>query len=116
MTNKHVGSTLDDLLEEDGVLEEVTLAAKKRAMALQLAKALHAKHIKKSVLARRMGTSRAQVDRVLDPKNESVTLKTLFRVGQELGLELQVSFVPIRKKVVRGRLAVAASKKRVSKK
>jgi antitoxin HicB len=96
MTNKHLGSALSDLLGEEGILEEVTLAAKKRAMALQLEEALRAKRLKKSELANRMGTSRAQLDRVLDPDNESVTLKTLFRVGAELGLELQIAYVPCR--------------------
>lgn len=94
MKNKHLGSALDDFLEEDGVLEEVTLAAKKRAMAIQLEAALKATKITKAELASRLGTSRAQVDRLLDPENESVTLKSLFRVGSELGLELQVKFVP----------------------
>jgi antitoxin HicB len=94
MKNKHLGSTLDAFLEEEGVREEVTLAAKKRAMALQLEEALRAKGVKKADLAARLGTSRAQVDRLLDPTNESVTLKSLFRIGSELGLELHVSFVP----------------------
>ncbi len=91
--NKHLGSTLDDLLQEEGVLAEVTLMAKKRALALQLEKALKSRRLKKSELADRLGTSRAQVDRVLDPSNGAVTLKTLVRVGAELGLELEVSFV-----------------------
>lgn len=97
MKNKHLGSALDDFLAEEGVLEEVTLAAKKRAMALQLEAALKATKITKAELAHRMGTSRAQVDRLLDPENESVTLKSLFRVGSELGLELEVKFIPLRR-------------------
>jgi transcriptional regulator with XRE-family HTH domain len=97
MKNKHLGGALDDFLEEEGVLEEVTLVAKKRAMALQLEAALKATKITKAELAHRMGTSRAQVDRLLDPENESVTLKSLFRVGSELGLELEVKFVPHRR-------------------
>jgi hypothetical protein len=101
--NKHLGGTLDDLLEEDGVLEEVTLAAKKRVMALQLEDALEAARITKAELAGRLGTSRAQVDRLLDPTNESVTLKSLFRVGSALGLELEVKFVPARRPARRRR-------------
>lgn len=110
MSNKHLGGTLDDLLEEDGVLEEVTLVAKKRAMALQLEEALRASRIGKTALATRLGTSRAQVDRVLDPDNESVTIKTLYRVGAALGLELQIGFAPMptRRAPRRSRAAVKA--------
>lgn len=95
--NKHLGSSLDDLLAEEGILDEVTLAAKKQAMTLQLKDALKASKLTKAALATRLQTSRAQVDRLLDPANESVTLKSLFRIGSELGLELQVKFVPARR-------------------
>lgn len=103
MTNKHLGSALSDLLAEDHALEEVTLVAKKRAMALQLERALKARGLRKSALASKLGTSRAQLDRVLDPENESVTLRTLFRVGAELGLELQIAYVPCRAHAPRAR-------------
>ncbi len=93
MRNRHLGSTLDEFLDDEELLEEVTLAAKKRGMALQLEEALRSTHITKSELAVRLGTSRAQVDRLLDPTNESVTLRSLFRIGSELGLELHVAFV-----------------------
>ncbi len=51
MSNRHLGSTLDEFLDDEGLLEEVTLAAKKRAMALQLEEALRSTHITKSELA-----------------------------------------------------------------
>ncbi len=110
--NKHLGSSFDDFLEEEGILEEVTLAAKKRAMALQLEEALRAAKMKKAELAQRLGSSRAQVDRILDPDNEAVTLKTLFRVGSELGLELRIGFVraKVRAKAQAGRSARLAKR------
>lgn len=112
MSNKHLGGTLGDLLEEDGVLEEVTLTAKKRAMALQLEDALRASRIGKTALATKLGTSRAQVDRVLDPDNESVTIKTLYRVGAALGLELQIGFAPMTTRRTSRRSRRAAPKAR----
>ncbi len=46
--------------------------------------------VTKSRMADAMGTSRAQLDRLLDPKNESVTLLTLFRAAKVLGLRLRI--------------------------
>lgn len=90
--NAHVGSTFESWLDEEGLREEVTAAAIKAVLAHQLAAAMKAKRITKSVMAGKMRTSRAQLDRVLDPKNAGVTLETLQRaakiVGRTLRLEL----------------------------
>lgn len=90
--NPHIGSSLDDLLEETGDLAEVEVVALKRVVAWQVAEAMKQLNISKSAMARRMNTSRAQVDRLLDPENPSVTLNTLdhaaLAVGRRLHLEL----------------------------
>lgn len=87
-----IGSSLDDFLKEDGLYEEVTARVLKRVIARQLGALMREKHLTKTMLAKRMQTSRAQLDRVLDPDNESVTLGTLTRaahaVGRKLRLEL----------------------------
>ena len=46
--------------------------------------------ITKADMARRMATSRAALDRLLDPQNQSVTLGTLFRAASALGADLRV--------------------------
>jgi len=92
-TNPHRGSSLDDFLEEEGLLEEATAKAVKKTLAWQLAKAMKEQHVTKAALARRMNTSRAQLDRLLDPENQSVTLKTLARAAEILGLRLQIELV-----------------------
>jgi antitoxin HicB len=80
------------LLEERGIREEVTAAAVKAVIARQIAEEMKKQRITKARMAGLMQTSRAQVDRLLDPDNDSATLETLMRaarvVGRELRLEL----------------------------
>ena len=89
---KHIGGSFDDFLKEEGIYEEVQATAIKRVLAWQLEEAMKEHKITKIEMARRMETSRAQLDRLLDPDNESVTLGTLARaaaiVGRKLRLEL----------------------------
>jgi hypothetical protein len=89
----NLGSTLDDLLDEDGVKAEVAAAAVKRTLALQIEHEMKRRHISKSTLARRMHTSRVAVDRLLDTANGSVTLNTLGRAAMALGRRLRVDLV-----------------------
>ena len=77
-----VGSSFDDYLKEEGLYEEVTARAIKRVIARQLGSLMQAEGLTKSELAKRMQTSRAQLDRLLDPDNESVTLGTLAKAAQ----------------------------------
>ena len=74
-----VGSSFDDFLKEDGTYEVVTARAIKRVLVRQLDELMRREQISKTELATRMKTSRAQLDRLLDPENESVTLGTLTR-------------------------------------
>jgi antitoxin HicB len=86
--NPHIGSSLDDLLQETGDLAEVEAVAIKRVIAWQVEEEMKRQHISKSAMAKRMHTSRAQVDRLLDPKNPSVTLNTLDHAARALGRRL----------------------------
>jgi DNA-binding Xre family transcriptional regulator len=88
-----IGSSFDDFLKEDGIYEEVTARAIKRVIARQLDALMQAEGLTKSELARRMDTSRAQLDRLLDPENESVTLGTLARAAQAVGRHLRFELV-----------------------
>jgi antitoxin HicB len=85
MANKHLGSTLDDLLNEEGVLEEFQATAVKEVIAWQLGQAMKDQNISKRKLASLMHTSRSQVDRVLDPTDGNVTLETLQRAAALVG-------------------------------
>jgi len=88
--NKHVGSNFDDLLQEDGTLEEVTATAVKRVIAWQIAQAMKAQKVSKTEMASRMHTSRMVVARLLDETDTGVTLATLARASVALGTPLHV--------------------------
>jgi DNA-binding Xre family transcriptional regulator len=88
-----IGSSFDDFLKEDGIYEEVTAHAIKRVLARQLDALMEDQDITKTELARRMKTSRAQLDRLLDPENESVTLGTLARAAKAVGRQLRMELV-----------------------
>jgi antitoxin HicB len=91
--NKHMGSGVDALLKEEGVLEEFQARAIKEVIALQLGEAMKVRKLSKSKLAKIMHTSRTQVDRVLDPKNGNVTIETLQRAAAVVGRKVQVELV-----------------------
>jgi antitoxin HicB len=74
--NKHIGSSLEDFLKEEGVLEETRAVALKETLAWQVQQAMEKEKISKIEMARRMNTGRAALDRLLDPGNASVTLQT----------------------------------------
>ena len=93
MTDARIGSPFDDFLKEEGIYEEVSARAIKRVLARQLDALMVDQKITKAELARRMKTSRAQLDRLLDPQNESVTLATLTRAAHAVGRNLRVDLV-----------------------
>ena len=91
MTNKrHHGSSLESLLAEEGMLEDVSLAATKKVIAAQIAEAMKQKGLTKTAMAAQMETTRAQLGRLLDPDNDSVTLATLKRAAKALGKTLRL--------------------------
>jgi predicted XRE-type DNA-binding protein len=91
--NPRLGSTFESWLDAQGVREEVTAAAIKQIIAEQLAEEMKRKGISKTRMAEMMETSRAQVDRLLDPKNSSATLETLMRAAKAVGRELRLELV-----------------------
>lgn len=88
-----VGQSFDDFLKQEGTQEEVHAVAIKRVIAWQLAEAMKARHISKSEMARRMSTSRSQLNRLLDPNVEAIELQTLVRAAHVLGRNLRVELV-----------------------
>lgn len=92
MKDKHIGSSLEDFLKADGIHADATAHAIKRVLAWQIEQAMAEQGLTKSAMARRMKTSRAQLDRLLDPENDKVQLDTVQRaaaaVGRSLRLEL----------------------------
>jgi hypothetical protein len=91
--NKHIGSSLDDFLREEGILEETKASAIKEAVAWQVQQVMDRDHITKIEMARRMKTSRAALDRFLDPANPSVTLQTLSKAARAIGRDLRIELV-----------------------
>lgn len=93
MKRKHIGSTFDSWLREEGVYEEVSAAAIKRVVARQVGDAMQQKGLSKAEMARRMRTSRAALDRLLDPENGAVTLATLQKAAQVVGRGIRLELV-----------------------
>ncbi len=89
--NKHRGSRLDDLLREDGHYDEVHLVALKRAVSEAIAEGMAKAKLSKVEMARRMRTSRSQLDRVLDPACTTVQLDTLIRAASAVGREIRIT-------------------------
>jgi antitoxin HicB len=87
--NPHVGSTFESWLDEKGIREEVTAAAVKSVIADRITAAMKERGLTKSRMAELMHTSRAQLDRLLDPSNGSVTLETLMSAAKAVGRELR---------------------------
>ncbi len=85
-----IGSSFDDFLKDEGVYNEVETVAVKRVIAWQLEEAMKARRMSKLQMARRMKTSRSQLDRLLDPSHSGVTLETLARAAQVLGRHIRV--------------------------
>jgi antitoxin HicB len=93
MKKGSIGSSFDDFLKEGNIYEEVTARAIKSVIARQLEVLMAKEHLTKSALAKRMNTSRAQLDRLLDPENGSVTLETLVRAANAVGRNLRMELV-----------------------
>ena len=93
MNEKYLGSTLDDFLAEEGRLAEAEAVAAKRVLAFQITKLMEEQQLTKAEMARRMSTSRAAVDRLLDSDSESATLATLEKAAAALGRRLYVALV-----------------------
>jgi antitoxin HicB len=91
--NAAIGSLFDDFLKDEGNYEETQAAAIKRVLARQIERAMKEQKISKADMARRMDTSRTQLDRLLDPDNDSLTLTTLARAAKVIGREIRLQLV-----------------------
>jgi predicted XRE-type DNA-binding protein len=93
MKPENIGSSLDDFLREDGTYEQVTATAVKRVLARQILKEMTDQRLSKAAMAKRMHTSRAALDRLLDPDSDSVTLNTLFKAATAIGRQIHLELV-----------------------
>jgi predicted XRE-type DNA-binding protein len=93
MEERHMGSSFEDFLREEGTLEETTNRAIKRVLSRQLRQVMDEQGLSKSEMARRMRTSRPALDRLLDPANDAVTLNTLQKAARAVGRELRLELV-----------------------
>jgi DNA-binding Xre family transcriptional regulator len=91
MKNEHVGSNFDDFLAEEGLLAGTETVAVKRVIAYQVERLMKEQNLTKTEMSRRMNTSRAALERLLDPANQSITLQTLERAAKALGRRLQIT-------------------------
>ena len=92
MSKKHIGSSLDDFLKGEGIYEVAQAKAIKEVVAWQLAEAMKKKKISKVRMAALLKTSRTQVDRLLDPKND-ITLSSLQRAAAIVGRRVSIELV-----------------------
>ena len=93
--NPYIGSSVDNLFEEEGTLEEINLIATKRVIAWQINEGMKERNLTKTAMAKKMGTSRSSLDRLLDPNITSVTLDTIERAAKVIGKRVQFELVDI---------------------
>ena len=91
--NPHIGSDFDEFLREEGVYDEAQAIAVKRVLAFQLERNMQKAQLSKTAMAKRMGTTRAQLDRLLNPDNPATTLQTLVKAAGAVGKRVRISFV-----------------------
>ena len=94
MAKKNIGSSFDDFLKEEAMLEEVTAVAMKRVIAWQIAQEMKVQQLTKTALAKRMRTSRAALNRLLDENDSSLTLTTLASAAAALGKKVNLQLAP----------------------
>jgi antitoxin HicB len=85
--------TLDDYLESQGTREAFQAVAIKEVLAWQIEQAMKSQKLSRKTLAERMGTSRSQISRLLDPKDGNVTLLTLQRAAEMIGRKVRLELV-----------------------
>jgi predicted XRE-type DNA-binding protein len=91
--NPHIGSSLEDFLKEERLYEDATNYAVKRVLAWQVEQAMREQGITKVEMARRMGTSRAHLNKLLDPENDKVQLDTVKRAAAAIGRSVRLVLV-----------------------
>ena len=91
--NPHIGSEFDDFMKEEGLYDEAQAIAVKRVLAFQLERDMQRVRLTKSAMAKRMGTTRSQLDRLLNPENPSTTLQTLVKAAGAVGKRVKIVLV-----------------------
>jgi len=91
--NPRTGSSFDDFLKEQGMFEEITAKALKRAISEQLREGMKEQNMTKVAMAARMETSRTQVDRLLDPDNLRIEFDSLVRAASAIGKHVEIKLV-----------------------
>ena len=91
--NPHIGSDFDDFLREEGVYDQAEVVAVKRVLAYELERNMQKAQLTKTDMAKRMGTTRAQLDRLLNPENPATTLQTLVKAASAVGKRVKISLV-----------------------
>ena len=94
MKKQNIGSDFDDFLTEEGMLEEATAVAVKRVIAWQIEREMSAQKIAKTAMAKKMRTSRASLNRLLDENDTSLTLATLAGAAAALGRRIKLELAP----------------------
>jgi hypothetical protein len=92
-SNPHIGTSFDDFLVEEGLLADCQYQALKEMLADQLRRAMADERLSKAAMARRMNTSRRQLDRLLEPNGENITLATMSKAARAVGRKLQIELV-----------------------
>ena len=88
-----IGSSFDDFMKNEGLHQEASAVAIKRVLAWQLENAMAKEGVTKNEMAKRMRTSRSQLERILDPGNDKIQLDTVFKAARVLGRELRLELV-----------------------
>ena len=88
-----IGSSFESFLKAEGAYEETSALAIKRVLAWQLESAMEKERLTKNEMAKRMHTSRSQLDRILDPNNDKIQLDTVFKAARALGREVKLELV-----------------------
>ena len=89
----NVGSSFESFLKDEGIFEETKAPAVKQVIAFQLRQVMEQQKITKVEMARRLDTSRAQLDRLLDPDNEGVTLGALNKAAHAVGRTIKLELI-----------------------
>lgn len=93
MNRDYIGGSFDEFLAEDGIFEECKDSAIKKVIAYQIANEMKERHITKTDMAQNLETSRAAIDRLLNPDNDSVTLHTLKKAAEFIGKQVNLELV-----------------------
>jgi len=88
-----IGSSFNDFLKDEGLDQQASAVAIKRVLAWQLEKAMAKEGVTKNEMAKRMRTSRSQLERILDPDNDKIQLDTVFKAARVLGRELRLELI-----------------------